>query len=59
MDKLEPPQAFSFDGIASHSWRIWLLKTLIFIWLQRKRISRVVKLRIPFLEHPLLQKRNI
>ena len=24
MDKLEPPQAFSFDGTASHSWKLWL-----------------------------------
>ena len=24
LDKLEPPQAFSFDGNVSHSWKIWL-----------------------------------
>ena len=24
MDKLEPPQAFSFDGNVSHSWKLWL-----------------------------------
>ena len=24
MDKLEPPQAFSFDGNVSHSWKRWL-----------------------------------
>ena len=24
MDKLEPPQAFSFDSNVSHSWKLWL-----------------------------------
>ena len=24
MDKLEPPQAFSFDDSVSHSWKLWL-----------------------------------
>ena len=24
MDKLEPPQAFSFDRNVSHSWKLWL-----------------------------------
>ena len=24
MDKLEPPQVFSFDGNLSHSWKLWL-----------------------------------
>ena len=23
MDKLEPLQAFSFDGNLSHSWKLW------------------------------------
>ena len=23
MDKLEPPQAFSFDDNASHNWKLW------------------------------------
>ena len=24
MDKSEPPQAFTFDGNVSHSWKLWL-----------------------------------
>ena len=24
MDKLEPPQAFSFESSVSHSWKLWL-----------------------------------
>ena len=24
MEKLEPPQAFSFDGNVSHNWKLWL-----------------------------------
>ena len=24
MDKLEPPQAFSFDGNVSHGWKFWI-----------------------------------
>ena len=24
MDKLEPPQAFSFDSSVPHSWKLWL-----------------------------------
>ena len=24
MDKLEPPQSFSFEGNVSQSWRLWL-----------------------------------
>ena len=24
MDKLEPPQAFSFESSVSHNWKLWL-----------------------------------
>ena len=38
MDKLEPPQTFSFDGNLSHSRKLWL-KHLIFICLKWKKIQ--------------------
>ena len=43
MDKLEPPQAFLFEGNVSHTWKPHGSNTLIFIWLPQKKIPRVIK----------------
>ena len=43
MEKLESPQAFLFEGNVSHTWKPHGSNTLIFIWLQQKKIPGVIK----------------
>ena len=54
IDKLEPRQAFSFDGNVSHSCKHWL-KRFDFYLLQQKKIPMVIKQRLPFFSHALVK----
>ena len=55
MDKLEPPQAFSFDGNVSHSWKLWL-KHFDFYLAATEKDTNGDKIKTSFFSYALVKK---
>ena len=54
MDKLEPPQAFSFDGNVSHSWKLWL-KHFDFYLAATEKDTKGDKIKTSFFSYALVK----